>query len=312
MAVGPEHESRHVPVLAREVLNLLAIEAGQTVVDATVGMGGHAAKIAQRLGPSGRLVAMDRDPSSLEAAQSVVHGCRVDWVHSDFRHLRAVLDDLHIETVDRVFVDLGVASPQLDRPERGFSFRRDGPLDMRMDPTQGASAANLIAQLPERDLAWIFWEYGEERFSRPVARKIAEVRCRQPIRTTTQLAELVRSVVPRRREGHRRAGVSIDPATRVFQALRIAVNDEMGALEELLRTLPSCVAAGGRVAIISFHSLEDRRVKHAFRDKAVWQVLTKSPVIADEPEYLDNPRSRSAKLRAARRVGAATENAQSA
>lgn len=299
----------HVPVLAKETLGLLAIEPGQTVVDATVGLGGHAAKIAERLGPEGRLIAIDRDPESLEIAKKVVQGCRIDWIHSDFRHLRSVLDVLEIGTVDAVLADLGVASPQLDRAERGFSFRQEGPLDMRMDPTQGLTAADIIAQFSQRDLAWIFWEYGEERFSRQVAKRINESRRRETIRTTSQLADLVRSVIPRRREGQRRAGVAIDPATRVFQALRIAVNDEMGALEELLKTLPACVTVGGRAALISFHSLEDRRVKHSFRNQVVWQMLTKSPLVAEEAEYLLNARSRSAKLRVARRIPQTAESA---
>ena len=172
---------------------------------------------------------------------------------------------------------------------------------MRMDPTAGPTAAELIAQLSERDLAWVFWEYGEERFSRQVAKRIAEARRREPIRTTGQLADLVRSVVPRSRGDRRRGGVGLDPATRVFQALRIAVNDEMVSLDTLLSALPSVIKPGGRVAIISFHSLEDRRVKNAFKDRETWQNLTKSLIVASDEEMRTNSRSRSAKLRGARR-----------
>jgi 16S rRNA (cytosine1402-N4)-methyltransferase len=292
----------HIPVLLNEVLTLLDIQPGQTIVDATVGLGGHSREIAERLGPTGRLIALDQDPESLRRAREVVSGCPAEWVHSNFGRIKEALQNLNTPQVDGLLADLGVSSPQLDQAERGFSFRRDGPLDMRMDSTAGPTAAELIAQLSERDLAWVFWEYGEERFSRQVAKRIVEARRKEPIRTTGELADLVRSVVPRPRGEHRRGGAGLDPATRVFQALRIAVNDELGSLDSLLAALPSVIKPGGRVAIISFHSLEDRRVKHAFKDRETWQNLTKSIIVASDEEMRVNSRSRSAKLRGARRL----------
>jgi 16S rRNA (cytosine1402-N4)-methyltransferase len=227
----------------------------------------------------------------------------VTLVQAGFDELRRVLDDLGIAAVDAVLADLGVCSDQLDAAGRGFSFQQEGPLDMRLDPGQGEPASALLGRLNERDLADLIYQYGEERYSRRIARKIVGTRRRTPLETTEQLAALVRSCVPRPRgRGHRgKRGPTIDPATRVFQALRIAVNDELGALERLLAALPGCVRPGGRVAIISFHSLEDRRVKQAFRVRAIWEVLTPKPVQAAEEELRGNPRSRSAKLRSARR-----------
>jgi len=285
-------DARHRPVLPQEVLNWLDPQPGQTVVDATVGAGGHSHLIAERLGPGGRLVGLDRDASMLELARPSIADCLVTLVHSNFEQLRNVLDGMKVDRVDAVLADLGFASDQMDRAERGFSFQVSGPLDMRLDPTERETAADLVGTLKETDLADIFWRYGEERFSRRIARRIVEARNREPITTTIQLAELVRRCVPR-------AG-KIDPATRVFQALRIAVNDELGALERLLADLPKCLRPGGRAVVISFHSLEDRLVKHAFRNREQWEALTRKPVTASEEEMQSNPRSRSAKLRAAR------------
>jgi 16S rRNA (cytosine1402-N4)-methyltransferase len=191
--------------------------------------------------------------------------------------------------------DLGVSSDQLDQAERGLSFQQSGPLDMRLDPRKDQTAADIIASWSERDLADLFWQLGEERYSRRIAKKIVAARTKVPIESTTQLAELIRSCVPRSRQG-------IDPATRSFQALRIAVNDELGSLKRLLSTLPDCLRAGGIAAIISFHSLEDRLVKQAFKEVDRWQVLTKKPIVADEEEAKRNPRSRSAKLRIAKLI----------
>jgi 16S rRNA (cytosine1402-N4)-methyltransferase len=273
---------------------------GQVLVDATVGVGGHACLLAERVASGGRLIGLDRDPAMLERARPRLAGLPVELVHSGFDRLRAVLDDLGIQQVDGVLADLGVCSDQLDDPERGLSFSKPGPLDMRLDPGEGETAADLVNRLNERDLADLIYEYGEERFSRRIARRIVEARRLAPLRTTEELAELVRRCVPRPpRHGRRRP--AIDPATRVFQALRIAVNDELAALDRLLAALPGCVKVGGRAAIISFHSLEDRRVKQAFRDKAIWEALTRKPVQPGEEEERSNPRARSAKLRAARR-----------
>src|SRR4051794_21177160 len=286
---------RHVPVLPAEVLQLLAPAPGQVIVDATLGAGGHARLLAEGVVPGGRLIALDRDPAMIELARPRLEGLPVTFVRASFDQLRQVLDDLGLAAVDAVLAGLGVCSDQLGDAARGFSFQQDAPLDMRLDPSGRETAAGLLRRLGERDLADLFFEYGEERFSRRIAHKIVEVRQRQPLETTEQLAELVRRCLPRPK-GRRPA---IDPATRVFQALRIAVNDELSVLEGLLRVLPRCLKPGGRAAVISFHSLEDRRVKQAFRDRDTWEVLTRKPVQAGEEEERRNPRARSAKLRAA-------------
>jgi 16S rRNA (cytosine1402-N4)-methyltransferase len=291
----PESPPRHVPVLPAEVLQLLAPAAGQVFVDATVGGGGHARLIAERLGPTGRLIGLDQDPAMLDLARPRLEGLPVTLIHANFDQLPAVLAKLGIPAVDGVLADLGVCSDQLDDARRGLSFQTPGPLDMRLDPGQGEPASAVLRRLNERELADLFWQYGEERFSRRIARKIVEVRKQTPLETTEQLAELVRRCVPRPK-GQRH---TIDPATRTFQGLRIAVNDELGALDGLLQALPACVKPGGRAAIISFHSLEDRRVKRAFADRDRWQVLTKKPVQAADEVVRGNPRARSAKLRAA-------------
>jgi 16S rRNA (cytosine1402-N4)-methyltransferase len=292
--MSPE-PARHRPVLPREVLDLLDPKPGETWVDATVGAGGHTRLLAGRVGPNGRVIGLDQDPTMLDLARTRLEGLPVTLVHANFDQLVGALGTVGVTEIDGFVADLGFASDQMDAADRGLSFQQDGPLDMRLDPTAGESAADLIARLGEYDLAKIFYEYGEERHSRRVARKIVETRKETPIRTTGHLADLVRSCVPRER------GRSFDPATRVFQGLRIAVNDELGSLERLLAQLPRVVKPGGRVGIISFHSLEDRRVKHAFRDREVWAAVTKKPVEAGEDEVRDNPRARSAKLRVARR-----------
>ncbi len=286
---------RHVPVLPAEVLNALAVAPGQVVVDATVGAGGHSRLLAERVGPSGRLIGLDQDGAMLDIARPRVAGFPVTLVQANFDRLPDVLNELGIEKVDAVLADLGVCSDQLDDPQRGLSFSQPGPLDMRLDPTQGEPASALLRRLNERDLADLIFQYGEERFSRRIARKIVEVRNRSPLQTTEELADLVRSCVPRPK-GQRHP---LDPATRTFQALRIAVNDELGALDRLLAALPECVKPGGRAAIISFHSLEDRRVKQTFRDRPTWEALTRKPIQASEEEVRNNPRARSAKLRTA-------------
>jgi 16S rRNA (cytosine1402-N4)-methyltransferase len=285
--------SRHVPVMPAEVLEWLAPQPGQVVVDATVGVGGHAQLVADRLTPTGRLIGLDQDAAMLALARRRLTRGSVTLVQSNFDQLRLVLDQLGLNRVDGLLADLGMCSDQLDDPARGFSFQQPGPLDMRLNPAEGEPASGLLKRLNERDLADLFWKHGEERFSRRIARKIVETRRRTPLETTDQLAELVRRCVPRPK------GRQIDPATRVFQALRIAVNDELGALDRFLAVLPNCLKSGGRAVMISFHSLEDRRVKQAFRDRKVWQVLTKKPIQASPDELARNPRARSAKLRAA-------------
>lgn len=286
-------------MLAAEVLRLLDPQPGQTWVDCTVGGGGHSRLIAERLGPTGRLVGLDQDPTMLALARPHLVGTpdpgqagpQVTLVHANFDQLPDVLRNLGTEAVDGVLADLGFASDQIEQAGRGFSFREDGPLDMRLDPTAGETAADLVNRLSEQGLADVFWEFGEERHSRRVARRIVERRAERPFETTAELAEVVRRSVPR--------SGGIDPATRVFQALRIAVNDELGALDRLLACLPRVVKVGGRAGIISFHSLEDRRVKQAFRNSDVWEPVTKKPVEATDEEVSRNPRARSAKLRVA-------------
>jgi 16S rRNA (cytosine1402-N4)-methyltransferase len=292
--MSPPPEPRHVPVLAAEVVRLLDPQAGQTWVDCTVGAGGHARLIAERLGDSGRLIGLDQDPTMLARARPRLDGLPVTLAHANFDQLADVLGNMGIATVDGVLADLGFASDQVDERSRGFSFRDDGPLDMRLDPTAGQTAADLVNTMTEAALADVFFEYGEERHSRRVARRIVERRAERPFATTGELAEVVRRSVPR--------SGGIDPATRVFQALRIAVNDELGALDRLLAALPRVVRPGGRAGIISFHSLEDRRVKQAFRTAGVWEPVTKKPVEAADAEVARNPRARSAKLRVAVRT----------
>ena len=270
-------------------------------MDATLGAGGHARVLAERLNPGGWLIGLDCDEAMLQLAGArladVPPDVRVTVRQASFDGIREVLSELGVNAVDGVLADLGICSDQLDRADRGFSFQQSGPLDMRLDQRENETAGSLLRRLSERELADLFWKYGEERFSRRIARRIVEARRREALETTSQLADLVRRSVPRPKG--RRPG--IDPATRVFQALRIAVNDELGALERLLAALPECVKAGGRAVVISFHSLEDRLVKNAFRDKQVWEVLTPKPVQAADQEKRLNPRARSAKLRAARR-----------
>jgi 16S rRNA (cytosine1402-N4)-methyltransferase len=295
-------QPRHVSVLPAEVLAALDPRPGQVFVDATSGAGGHSRLLAERVGPGGRVVALDRDPAMLALARPRLEGLPVTQVHEGFDRLADVLESLGIKEVDGVLADLGICSDQLDAADRGFSFGQSGPLDMRMDPTDGEPASDLLRRLPEKELADLIYEYGEERFSRRIARKIVEVRKEQPLETTAELAELVRRCLPRPPRQTNRRRPAIDPATRVFQALRIAVNDELRALDHLLKALPTVVKPGGVAVVISFHSLEDRPVKQAFRERTLWQPLTKKPVTAGEDELRDNPRARSAKLRAARRL----------
>lgn len=292
-----EAPTQHVPVLPSEVMEHLAPADGETIVDGTMGGGGHTRLIAQEMGNSGRVVALDRDPVAVDRTAAVLADLpSVTPVHASYTDLPEVLAELGIERVDGILLDLGLSSDQLADHERGFSFHADGPLDLRFDPTRGEPASKLLARLSAEHLADIIYQYGEERLSRRIARRIVDRRKQQPIETAGQLAELVRSVVPRSK------GPRIDPATRTFQALRIAVNDELAGLEVALKRLPAVLADGGRLVIISFHSLEDRLVKQAFRGHELLEVVTRKPIEASEAEKASNPRSRSAKLRVARRV----------
>lgn len=287
----------HQPVLLDEVMAWLAPRDGTILIDGTTGGGGHAAALAAHVGPTGRVIGLDRDPAMLELAREAVGDLPVTLVRAPYAEMARVLEDLGIDRVNGVLLDLGLSSDQLAWERRGFSFAVDGPLDMRFNPDEDApSAADLINRLSAEDLANLFYQFGEERFSRRIARRIVEARQTDPIRTTGQLADLVRRSLP----GPARRG-PIDPATRVFQALRIAVNDELGQLDTALRVIPEILAPGGRAAVISFHSLEDRPVKWAFRSDPRLTVLTKKPVTATARELAVNPRARSAKLRVAER-----------
>lgn len=291
----------HVPVLPEAVLTYLDPRPGRVLLDCTIGRGGHAVMMLPRLHPGGRLIGLDLDADNLAFVRgrldaAAVADARVDLVHANFAAAREVLDGLEVDGIDGLLADFGFASNQMDDPRRGFSFDADGPLDMRMDRASGLTAADLVNDLPERELADLIHRYGEERRSRGIAAKIAAARRQRPINTTSALAQLVCAAYGG--SGRRQR---IHPATRTFMALRIAVNAELAGIEQLLAALPRLLRPGARVVMIAFHSLEDRPVKHAFRQwsqEGRAKVLTKKPVRADETEQRGNPRSRSAKLRA--------------
>jgi len=295
---------RHTPVLLNEVVAGLAPRTGGRYVDGTLGGGGHALAILAASSPAGRLLGIDADPSALAAAAArlAIYGERSTLVHGNFRDLARLARECDFAPIDGLLLDLGVSSHQLDTPERGFSFANDAPLDMRLDPTRGMTAADLLNETPERELADLIYRYGEEHGSRRIARFIAEARHKRPIATTGELADLVARAL-----GGRHG--KIHPATRTFQALRIAVNHELESLEVVLPQAVELLAPGGRIAVISFHSLEDRIVKLFFRAESGYggagearlQIITKKPIEASATEARINPRSRSAKLRIAER-----------
>ncbi|MGE3174771.1 MAG: 16S rRNA (cytosine(1402)-N(4))-methyltransferase RsmH [Planctomycetota bacterium] len=288
----------HVPVLLAETLALLDLRPGLAVVDATVGAGGHATAIARALGPTGLLIGLDRDGEILacaraalaEAAKGAPEQAGVSLHHLSFSRVQEAVAAAGQSACDRLLLDLGVSSLQLDKADRGFSFLADGPLDMRMDAATGPSAAEWLRDVDEVELARVLFEYGDERHSRRIARALVAARKQAPIVRTGQLAELIVRAMP----GPARHG-RIHPATRSFQAIRMAVNDELGELEAALRAALECVRPGGRICAISFHSVEDRIVKWFLRGHC--QVVTKKPVVATEAEVRHNPRARSAKLR---------------
>ncbi|HEX5053574.1 MAG TPA: 16S rRNA (cytosine(1402)-N(4))-methyltransferase RsmH [Planctomycetota bacterium] len=295
------HGSRqpvHEPVLLRETMAMLELREGLVVVDGTVGAGGHARAIVQAIGSTGLLVGLDRDSEILASARvALTHdvaaagaGARVSLHHLSYVSMREALAANGRSRCDRVLLDLGVSSLQLDRPERGFSFMADGPLDMRMDSSAPMTAADWLNTVPEQDLANAIYEFGEERHSRRIARRLVEVRRRTAIVRTGQLAELVVQALPAAARHGR-----IHPATRTFQAIRMVVNDELGELRRGLAAAIDCLSPGGRLAVISFHSLEDRIVKHFLRGETA--VVTKKPIEATPDEVRRNPRARSAKLR---------------
>jgi 16S rRNA (cytosine1402-N4)-methyltransferase len=287
--------TQHVPVLALEVLEWLRPAAGQTFVDGTLGGGGHARLLAEAVGPSGLVIGLDRDPAAIERTSAELSGLSVRALQGNYSDLPEVLAELNVNAVDGILLDLGLSSDQLADPSRGFSFQSEGSLDLRFDPTRGEPASRLVERLSAEHLADLIYQYGEERYSRRIARRIVDVRRAEPIRTAADLARVVRESVPRSR--HER----IDPATRTFQALRIAVNEELKWLEVALRRLPDCLRPGGRFAVISFHSLEDRQVKESFRDDERLTVVTRRPIRPTDNEIAANPRSRSAKLRVGER-----------
>lgn len=289
--------SVHTSVLPAEVIAFLAVEPGMRVVDGTLGGGGHTRLLAEAVGPTGQVIAIDRDPAAIDRGARELAGLPVRFAQANYCDLPEVLDALAIDRVDAVLLDVGLSSDQLADDSRGFSFDSDGPLDLRFDPTEGEPAWRIVNRMRPESLADIIHEFGEERFSRRIARRIAAVREQEPIKSARDFARVVTSAIPRQHPPPR-----IHPATRTFQALRIAVNQELKSLRIALERIPSRLAPGGRLAVISFHSLEDRLVKEAFRNRQVWDPLTKSPVEAGNEEVLRNPRSRSAKLRVARRL----------
>lgn len=302
-------ELSHKPVLLGETLECLAPGPGETFVDATLGAAGHAIEIARRLGKNGRLIGIDRDAACLAQAGRRLEetGCGITLVHDNFENLGEILKQCNVSGIDGLLMDLGLSSMQLETGDRGFSFSRDGPLDMRMDMEIGRPAGHYLRHLSEKRLTSILQEYGEERYARRIARAIVEARKGQPLATTSNLVNVIMRAVPRRpiRAARRGRERRIHPATRVFQALRIFVNRELECLENALRKVEAVMKPGARIAVISFHSLEDRIVKNAFREKAaagVFEILTRKPITASAEEKRLNPRSRSAKLRAAKKL----------
>jgi 16S rRNA (cytosine1402-N4)-methyltransferase len=296
---------RHVPVLFHEAIDFLRVRPEGTYVDCTVGLGGHAEGILRKLGPQGHLIGFDRDPMALALAKvrlarvSNEMGSQAPAITLIGEAFSSITEHVKPATLDGLLADFGVSSLQFDEAQRGFSFQADGPLDMRMDTRTGPTAAQVVNEISERELANLIYEYGEERRSRTVARAIVRGR---PVTTTGQLARIVASAVPPMK--HDKKHGPIHPATRTFQALRIYVNRELDEIRDLLQAAPALLKPSARLAVISFHSLEDRIAKDSLRDgaqKGIWEVLTKKPVTAGEEETDRNPRSRSAKLRAAER-----------
>ena len=293
---------QHVPVLLEEVLDLLKVRRGGTYVDATLGLAGHASAIARRLGPEGTLIGFDRDLQAMALASAKLDELRME-LGGEMPQVRLIAQAfstaagvLQPGSLDGLLADFGVSSLQLDEAQRGFSFRLDAPLDMRMDTRSGETAGQVVNQADEEDLANLIYEFGEERRSRRIARAIVRAR---PISTTAELARVVSAAAPSMKSD------KIHPATRTFQAIRIRVNDELGEIRSLLQSAPVLLKPGGRLAMISFHSLEDRLVKDAMREGSrdgIWELVTRKPVTAGDDEMHRNPRSRSAKLRVAERL----------
>ena len=296
----------HIPVMLDEVVSFIKPGKDDIIVDATIGAGGHSCEILKMIGPGGLLIGIDKDAEILKIASKNLSKVSKSFklYHADYVDLSIVLNELKISRVNGILLDLGVSSLQLNSEERGFSFIREGPLDMRMDRSKGITAEDLLKRLPEKEMEEVFWRYGEERWSRSISKAISRERRKGGgIKTTTQLAKIIERVVytPKRHTKRRR----IHPATRVFQALRIVVNDELKNLEYFLNNVHEFLLRGSRIVVISFHSLEDRLAKNAFRkgkDTSTLKILTKKPLRPLESEINKNIRSRSAKLRAAERI----------
>ena len=293
----------HKPVMCREVIEFLNLRPGLTIVDATIGTGGHAIKIFEKISPGGRLIGIDRDPDSLSIARERHKEFKdgPTFVHADFRNIDKILMGLNIKKIDGILFDLGVSSYQLDSAQRGFSFRYDAPLDMRMDKTSYISAYDLVNNLTEKEISNILWSFGQERWHNRIARYLVRERASHPIATTEQLKGVIIKALPYKFTYHSR----IHPATRTFQALRIAVNRELEALSEALSRISAFLKKGSFICVISFHSLEDRIVKHDFREnalKGIYRIVTKKPLEPTEDEVADNPRARSARMRVACKV----------
>ncbi len=292
----------HKPVLLQEVIHFLDPAPGKTIIDATIGGAGHAAKIMQMIGAAGTLIGIDRDSESLDIARERLKSLEGTFklVNRNFKDIKDIVQELGMREVDGILFDLGISSIQIETEERGFSIKNAGPLDMRMDRGTQLTAGKLVNGLNEFELSGLIKDFGEERFHKRIARGIVRAREEKEIRTTAQLAEIISASVP-----HKFRWQRIHPATRTFQALRIRVNGELEAIEEALKDAPPLLKKGGRVCVISFHSLEDRIAKTTLREfkvRGVCRVLTKKPVTAEEKEVLENPRARSAKLRAAERI----------
>jgi len=292
----------HVPVMSREALEILRPSPGKLYIDCTLGSGGHSAQILAAVQGKARILGIDRDPEALERSRDRLreYGSQVTYVRDDFRNLREIVHEQGISGADGIIFDFGVSSPQVDSPERGFSYLHDAPLDMRMDPSQGKTAAEIVNTWPEAGIARLIRQFGEERWAHRIAKFVVARREIEPISTTGQLVEVIKAAIP---AGARRTGPH--PAKRTFQALRIVVNDELPAIAGGLRQVPCVLNEGGAVVAISFHSLEDRIVKQTFRDMVQAGDLiavTRKPVVPGPQEIEENPRARSAKLRAARKV----------
>jgi len=315
---------QHIPVLKREALDALAIREGGIYVDATLGRAGHAKAIADAMGAQGRLIGFDRDPRAIELGKEVfADDSRVSIIHSEFARMKEMLREfVEVENVDGVLMDLGVSSPQLDQAERGFSFMRDGELDMRMDPTRGESAAQWLSSVEERDLMMVLFELGEEKFARRIARAIVLERAETKIESTLQLAAIIEQAIPKKQKNKH-------PATRTFQAIRLHINQELSQVATALPQAVELLKAGGRLAVISFHSLEDRIVKRFIRELSTPNLPPKNIPVSEEAyltplkmisraikpssaEIAENPRSRSSVLRVAERTAVSYAGVQNA